>query len=71
MTEDEVVHIAQQLATEKGWPWLAPIQVKKRRRLLGKRYWTILTNCDGIGCNVYIEIDESTQTVVKSTFCKR
>ena len=71
MTEDEVVDIAKHLASTKGWPWIDPVQVNRKRRLFGKRFWTVLTNCDGIGSNVYIEVDESSRAVVKSVFRKR
>ena len=61
MNEDELLSLAKQIAMEKEWPWLPPVQIKRKRRLLGNPYWTILTNCEGRGANVYIEIDDSTQ----------
>ena len=73
MTEGEVVDLAKRIASSNGWPWIVPVQVKRKRRLLGLGvgYWTVLSNSDSIGCSIYLEIDDSTGAVVKCAFRKR
>lgn len=64
--ESNAVVIAKQVSTERGWPWIEPINVKTRS---GDYY--ISTNKSGIGCNIYVVIDGATGAVKSASFMKR
>jgi len=71
MTESEVLAIAKQRASESGWPWLDPVQIRRRTSCLGNRYWSVWTNSGNRGCNVRLVIDDATQSIKTAAFLPR
>ena len=73
MTRDEIVQLARVAVEEEGWPWLEPVSVAAARRFLffGRRTWRVTTNCDSIGCNAQIRIDDATGEIASKGFVPR
>lgn len=65
MTQAEVIERARRVAEAEGWPWEEPVSALARKKgLLSKSfYWDIMTNCNGLGRNVIIYIDDETGEV--------
>jgi hypothetical protein len=58
MNKADAKQIAQNLCLEKGWPWIEPIEVR-----WGLFYFTIRTNAQSRGANVYIRIRKRDGTI--------
>ena len=71
ISEEEAVNIAKKVAETNGWLWLGDTQLIKRGWFFKTRNWTVLSNADMIGCNVWVEIDSITGAVVSSGFSPR
>ena len=71
MTQDEAIAIARDAAERCGWPWVGVIRAdywergRLMARLLGPRsLWSVSTNQESRGRNVYIVIDNETGAVL-------
>jgi len=71
MTEDEAISRARQITADNGWPWIEPVQTVIRRRLFRGGLWTVTTICQQRGCNVCMEIDDTTEVVIEAVFRPR
>lgn len=75
MSEFEAIELARNIAKAEGWPWKEPIDAKLRRRgwFEGgpRRYWTVLSNADSRGSNVFVKIDDATREVSIRGFRRR
>lgn len=72
MTKQEAVEKAQAVALARGWPWEAPVNIKRFRPfLLGSPRWEILANASARGCNVRIILDDATGEVVEAHYLPR
>ena len=60
------VTVAKLYIEESGWPWMAPIRVK---RVWGK--WEVITNANGHGGYCFVTIDAKTGQVTRSAFDHR
>lgn len=71
MTANEALNLARRLATDRGWPWLEPVHVRKKRRWFRFCGWIIYSNADCLGSNVQVEIDNATAKVVSAAYLPR
>ena len=73
MTTEDALRIARAVAEEKGWPWLEPVMVSRRRAFLffGAAHWEVRTNAGSLGMNVRVEIDDTTGKVRQKGFLPR
>ncbi len=71
MTENEALQIAKDLAATKGWTWREPVTVRRRRRWFRFVGWTVQSNAQSRGCNVYVEIDDLSGRIARAAFWPR
>lgn len=72
MTSDEAIDRARELARSRGWTFLEPVQADSCRFFgVGRLRWRVVSNCESIGCNVRVEIDDATGEVLKGNFMPR
>ena len=72
MTAEEAVETARRLAQQQGWPWLAPVEARRRRAfLLGPARWHVWSNAGTRGANVRVVIDDASGAVVERGFLPR
>jgi hypothetical protein len=71
MTPNDALELARKVATEKGWAWLEPVRVTKKRRWFRFVGWIVISNADGLGCNVRVEIDDATGRTTTAAFLPR
>ena len=73
MKREDVLAIAKRVAESNSWPWLEPVSVNRRKRWLfwGPTFWIVLTNSDSIGMNVYIEIEDVSEKILRSMLRSR
>ncbi len=71
MTKNDALKMAIQVAKEHGWPWIEPVQIKIRRWFWRDPFWIVKTNCEQRGCNVYVEINDTNQSIIKAVFWPR
>ncbi len=70
MSREHAVRIAQTVADRKGWPWLEPVEVAKRRPFprVWKAYWHVTTSARHGTQSVYVRIDDSSGRVVRVAY---
>ena len=68
MTRDDAIAVARAFAQEKGWSWVEPIAIARRRRylLLGPVEWHVVSRSNARGSNVRISIDDASQKIISS-----
>ena len=72
MTQEQAIMIAKDTAKKAGWIWKEPITVvKKRKWLLGRPYWSVVSNSEKKGMNVRVTIDDLTGQILQSNFSRR
>jgi hypothetical protein len=71
VTSDEALAIARRIATERGWAFLDPVSVRKRRPWFEKPRWQVMSNHESRGMNVLIEIDDRTGEILHQAFLPR
>jgi hypothetical protein len=70
--EEEAVAIARRHAEARGWTWLEPIAVQRRRRwFVGSPFWEVRTNSRCIGVSIFVRIDERTRAIYYASFFPR
>ena len=65
-TRERLRGIARGVCDGEGWPWLQPVEIKKR---WGK--YLVITNARSIGCNARVEIDRKTLQVIARCYAPR
>ena len=70
---DDARRIAAELAASKGWPFLEPVQVRRRRSMpfVGTWRWVVTSNAGERGQNVRVELDGRSGAVLASGFGPR
>ena len=68
---ERLLEIARGVATERGWPWLDPVEVDLESRSPEGPVWLVRTNCTKRGMNIRISIRESDFAVVSANFLPR
>jgi len=68
---DRLLEIARGVATERGWPWLDPVEVELESRSPDGSVWLIRTNCSKRGMNIRISIREPDFVVLSAHFLPR
>jgi len=73
LTADDAERIARGLAESRGWTWLEPVRVARRRRFLffGRVTFEVRSNADRIGANAVVEIDAESGDMRRSAFIAR
>jgi hypothetical protein len=73
LTELDALRIAREIADKNGWPWEDPVKAwRSSEGIFRKRYrWTVRTNANAIGRNVWIGIDDATGEVLSAGFGRR
>jgi hypothetical protein len=73
VTEEEALALAKRAAEEKGWPFIEPTLVMRRKPWLRKHggTWEIFTNRFAVGGNVRVVIDDVTGAVLELGFLRR
>lgn len=60
------------VALERNWTWIAPVSIRKKRRwLVGRMLWIVLSNHQSRGCNVRVVVDDETGKVAEAAFWPR
>jgi hypothetical protein len=68
---ERLLEVAKSVATERGWPWLEPVEVDLESSMEGKRVWAVRTNCYVRGQNVKVVVSEPDFAVVSAGFLPR
>jgi len=68
---DRLLEIARGVATERGWPWLEPVEIDSESRSSAGVVWLVRTNCSKRGMNIRISIREPDFVVVSAHFLPR
>jgi hypothetical protein len=73
MNAKEAISLAVDVAEAEGWTWLEPAIAKRKRGWIffGPFIWHVLSNAESIGCNVRIEIDDTTGRIISKHFMPR
>jgi hypothetical protein len=73
MTEEEALAAARAAAEAKGWPFVDPVLVLRKRPWFRKQggTWEVVTNRFAIGGNVRVTIDDATGAVLEAGFLPR
>ena len=66
----EARRVAASLAAGKGWPFVEPVDVRRRRSvpLLGTWRWVVTSNAEARGRKVRVEVDARSGAVLASAF---
>ena len=67
---DRLLEVALAAATERGWPWSEPIDVRLTQAT-PRRVWLVRTECLNRGSNVVVLIREDDLAVLEATFLPR
>jgi len=68
---DRLLEIARGVATERGWPWLEPVEIEIESKHPDGVVWLVRTNCSKRGMNIRISIRERDFSVVSAHFLPR
>ena len=73
LKKEEILQIARQVAENEQWPWHEPVFVQEQTKGFWKRrrVCKVTTNTEFKGCNVVLEIDSETGSVISKGFCPR
>jgi hypothetical protein len=73
MTEQEAIAVARRAAEAKGWPFVEPLLVMRKKPWFRSEggSWEIFTNRFAIGGNVRIVLDDRTGAVLAEGFVRR
>ncbi len=71
MNEKEILEIAVKYAQERGWPWLEPIEVRRRSRWFGRAVYMIRSKSEMRGRNVVMMIDAVDGAIKQAGFLRR
>jgi hypothetical protein len=63
--------VAREVASQRGWPWLEPVEISLSSSGTTGRVWTIHTNSQERGMNVRIVIRESDESVLQAGYLPR
>lgn len=63
--------VARELASQRGWYWLEPVEISLSSSSASGRLWTIETNCQSRGMNIRIVIREADETIVQAGYLPR
>lgn len=60
VTSKDAIAIARAAAEAEGWPWQAPLHVRRQRKFMffGPALWHITTNAMARGGSVRVTVDE-------------
>jgi hypothetical protein len=62
---------ARELASQRRWPWLEPVEISLSSSGTAGPLWTILTNSQARGMNVRIVIREADESIVQAGYLPR
>lgn len=68
---DRLVEIARGVATDRGWPWLEPVEIDRESQSADGVVWLVRTNYMKRGMNIRISIREPDFVVVSAHFLPR
>jgi hypothetical protein len=73
MKREKAIEIAQAEAIAKSWQWIGKVEATCARKwlLFGPKQWSIRSNAQARGVNVYVLIDDASERILKSGFCPR
>ncbi len=71
MTKEEAIELARRTAAAENWTWRGKVDAVRRRPLIGRPYWRIVTNYGCRGCNVRINIDDKSGEITAKGFMPR
>lgn len=73
LTPADAERIAREHAESRGWTWLEPVRVTRRRRFVffGRVTFEVRSNADRIGANAVVEIDAESGGVRRSAYLPR
>jgi hypothetical protein len=73
MTAQEAISAARAEVQSRGGTLDPVIRAWRRRRwiLFGRRYWTVWSNSDCVGCNWWVELDDEAGTILRAAFLTR
>ena len=71
MNEKDIVEIAANYAHEHSWPWLEPIEIRRRSRWFRNAVYLIRSNTGRRGSNVVMMIDAVDGAIKRASFLKR
>jgi hypothetical protein len=63
--------VARELASQRGWPWLEPVEISLSSSGTAGREWTIHTNCHARGMNIRVVIRESDGSILQAGYLPR
>ena len=67
-----MLRLAEERARAEGWLFRAPVKAWLRKPwFFGRPEWTVLSNADCRGCNVWIVIDDESGNIVSAGFAPR
>lgn len=73
MEREKAIEIAASEAGVKGWHWTGKVEATcaKKWLLFGPKQWSVRSNAQARGVNVYVLIDDASGKILKSGFCSR
>jgi hypothetical protein len=73
MEREKAIEIAQSEATAKGWQWIGEVEAACARKwwLFGPKQWSVRSNAQARGINVYVLIDDASGEVLRAGLCPR
>jgi hypothetical protein len=63
--------VARELASERSWPWIEPVEISLSSSGTAGRIWTIVTNSQARGMNIRIVIREADESIVHAGYLPR
>jgi hypothetical protein len=71
MNESEAVEHARRIASDNGWTWLEPVDVRRRGGWLARARWIVVSNASHRGMNVRVVLDDRSGSVLEKGFLPR
>jgi hypothetical protein len=72
MTRQDALRLAQERAQAEGWRFEPPFDARLRKPwFFGRARWTVRSNADHLGRNVWVVIDDETGRIVSAGFAPR
>jgi hypothetical protein len=66
-----LLEVARELAVEREWPWIEPVEIRLETAAPGHKTWSVKTNILAVGRNVRVLIRESDLAVLEAGFLPR
>jgi hypothetical protein len=63
--------VARELASQRRWPWIEPVEIWLSSSGTAGRIWTIVTNSQARGMSIRIAIREDDESVVQAGYLAR